>query len=801
MGRRRDYNLYMELTPLILSGFKKVNDKTAPDLIANDEATILQDVVLDYKLYKPVKRGHWSRYDAGVSAGYDIDTLNDIDLDGTPYLLAAIESDPGVSSEVDIYDISANTWTGYISALTAGAKFKMIPFAESYIFCFDTNDVPKQVDKTTSAVTSLELTIPVATAIQSYHVNGGNLEQNALYKWLIVGVTEDGQYSPPSRPFTHIHAAGTYQTTDDDTLSTKIYFKNLPYIADARVVSRYIYRTKADNNIGLSATPVKTGELYYLATILDNDSTGTSYQTEFTDNIPDNELGTEIAVYLNMPTRAEHITFSQERLFFGNFSQTNRNYISPPSTQTGGTPPAGYTDGVELDVVDTASGGALLNETLYTYRIHYVDKFGRLSRYYHEIAKETSAAGSNDHSLEIRHIGGIDNETAKEYPQVEIFRQTAGAGSYYSLGRYDIVGYPNPFSTLQIGVGASSIEDFGIADTATIWVDPEAAANIKNYASAIAFSEISSPSSFRDEDKKQIFFDDGAEVTGIFDDQEGVVVFKTNSIYKIYISGAPENWRLVELVKKYGCDQPYTLQKSGGSFYFIYGKKAYRYDYGAEKPVDIGFYFQDTLDSIDTWYDSTINDEWYMIQCSVSGVYYTLVYDMKLETWYKWKHTQGAAEVFERLHIIKYGTDKGKILGSADSYVTVYNPLTSTSNASRVDTEIGSNQQIIPWIVTKTFKSDGISLLRLRDLKFDYYKMVGQNATITITDKDTAVNNTFTDSTSSGIKLYEIGIGKATDTLKQSRSFNLFITGAGMVEWDNLRIDGRSIRKGKQVGT
>ena len=95
---------------------------------------------------------------------------------------------------------------------------------------------------------------------------------------------------------------------------------------------------------------------------------------------------------------------------------------------------------------------------------------------------------------------------------------------------------------------------------------------------------------------------------------------------------------------------------------------------------------------------------------------------MKLETWYKWKHTKSASEVFERLHIIKYGSNKGKILGNADSYVTVYNPLTNTSLTTRADTEVGATFDISPIVSSKHFKSDGISLLRFRKLKFDYKK-------------------------------------------------------------------------------
>ena len=775
-----------------LDKFKRVNDKIAPDLIGEDEATVLTNVVLDYIIGKPVKRGNFSRYDAGITAGYDLDKIADIDISGTQYILGIMDLGVGFSSSLKKYDISTNTWANYIIGLNRGAKFKMIPFGDGYIFTFDTNDDPRYVAKATGTVSYLEIPATSPVAIQSFHDNGGNLTAHTLYKYVIVGITEDGQMSPPSRPFTHIYQAGTYKTTDDGTNSSKIYFKNLPYMSDTRVTGRMLFRTKSQDYVGGDGV-TKTGEVYYLHSILDNDPTGTDYQSTLLDNLADDDLGSDIAIYLNMPTRAKHLAFSNERLFLGNFSQGNYSFVSPPSTNTGGTPPPGYSDGVELDVVDATGGsGALQDSTQYDYKIHYVDKYGRLSKFYHEVSKTTSPGTDiDDHSLEVRHIGGIDRETAKEYPQIAIYRQTGGTGNFYLLGKFGIYEYDS--SGLIVVYGGGSFIDYGIANGTEIWSDPTA--DIKSFPSAITFSDISQPSVMRDENKRQIFFDDGDAITGLFDDQEGLVIFKENTINKLFLSGNPANWRLVKLCKDFGCDKDTTIQKSGNSYYFIYKGKAYRYDYGAEKPVDIGYFFQTTLGLIETWKDSTINDKWWVLQgVTYGGAYYTLVYDMKLDTWYNFTRTNNAV-ARNVVYYTKYGATE-QLLSNADEYVTIYG---SDSLPGGTDTETGSTTQITPVVTSKNFKLDGISLARLRKLKFDYTKVNGQDTAITITDADTATTIIVTDNTGSGKKLYEIGIGTASDTLKTTRQFNVSVAGAGLSIWDNLRIEFRPIRRGKAI--
>lgn len=175
-----------------------------------------------------------------------------------------------------------------------------------------------------------------------------------------------------------------------------------------------------------------------------------------------------------------------------------------------------------------------------------------------------------------------------------------------------------------------------------------------------------------------------------------------------------------------------------------------------------------------------------------------------MDTWYKFKRTQSGSEDFKTIYFTKYGSSQ-QLLSNADAYISLYNDITDYSVITRADSEIGSTQQISPVIRTKAFKfPDGVSLARLRKLKLDYTKVDDQNTTITVRDNDTSETIVLTDSTNStnsnDSKLYESGIGRDSDTLKTTRSFDVTIQGAGIERFDNLRIEYRPIKRGKLVG-
>ncbi len=899
---------------LVLDRFKRVNDRTKPDLLGKDELTVLRDAVLDYKIGQPIKRGNFSRYDAAVSAGNDILTLIDVLVGSSFYLLAT--SDTVIAR----YDPVGNSWASLTGTYTSGFKFRMEHYKDKFIFIFDTDDDPRMIDSNALTAWDLDLGVADVSTVESFHDDGGNLEQNTLYKWVMVGITDDGQMGVPSRPFTHFDSVTRGTTTDNDTVSTRICFTALPYIADSRITGRMIFRNKATNDIAASGGSDKSGEVYYHIETLDNDSNGSDYQSEWEDNTADVDLGTDIVIYTNMPTRANYICQNRDRIFLGNFTQVNRNFISPPSSyvdsaptipsgsdlegayieaselmpnqvdrdfsgasawanvdinaydetgdltitantadqyctlveasapQTGGKKYILYFDvanivsswtiknfdgtstygtvtanglqqsltfiatavagirivavandssadfdnfslkevnaGYMIDISEDGGGGngTLLDSTQYDYKINYADSRGRLSKFYHELTITTDAGGaSNDHTVTIKGIGRLDHIAALAYPNRMVYRQTGGSGDFDLIESGDIT-----------DSGGTAFIDAGRSAKVANWADPDT--NTIAHPARILASDIESPSAFREENYVDIYPEDGDAITGLFDDLDGVMAFKEKSVCKVFTGGHLTNWNRVKLLDNVGCSEPETLQKRGDTYYFIYNGRAYRYRYGSDEPDNIGLLFQDTLDTIVTWHDSTINDEWYMIQVKDSTSFWTLVFDIKLNAWYQFSRQQDGSEDFKVLHIVRYGSDKDLILSNADDYVSQYNQPTV---AARADTENGSTKQISPTITTKTFEfPDGISKARLRELQFDYKKVSGQDTVITVTDEDGGATVAVTDNTGSGKKLYESGIGKATDSLKKARSLSIRVTGAGMEEWDNLRLEYRLIKLG-----
>ena len=752
-----------------LKGFKKVNEAVAPELLGEDELTILRNAVLDKELGHPKKRGHWSRYGAATALdANDILALDNVETsDDTDYILASN------GAKVQGYKVSNNTVIDVITGLTAGQKFRMTPYADKFIFVFDTNDDPKVVSGAALGTSlDLEITKTVVTAITGSNITAasGNLEPHTLYKYVFVGITETGELSPPSQPFTHfITGAGRQSSTDATKLTLR--FDSIPASTDTRVVKKLLFRTKSDEVTHLVAR--RSGDIfYYHSTLPDTD-------TFFVDDTPDADLG-EVAIYYNMPTRAKYLAINNNRLFLGDFSKVTRQFISPPHSKVNPSPDGSYSAGDAIAATDVPDGGTLLDSTLYEYYVHFTNRMGTLSQFYIQTSVTTGTGGAADkHAVTISGITSLTPTFRKQYPLTVVYRQTAGTGGYKKIGEKTQLTNRTDFT------------DTGIAD-GIAWVDPDAVANVKAYPSGIAFSEIGQVTSFRDEDTRQVFDQDGDPITGMSDDGDGVVVAKKRGINKVFTSGSPTNWRVYNLEAEIGCSEPNTFVKLGTDYFFIYNKMAYKWSSGGVKS-QIGFPFVTSLGEVTTWNSATITKEWYLIAGQVSTAYYVYVYDRIVDTWYRFSTDECKA-----LAVKKYGTDAGTILGNNDNYITKYN--TPTANA-RVDLETGASVNITVKLKTKTFTfPDGITLARMRNYLLAYNKVanvgeIANDTTTTITDEVTASTYVKTDNSGSGLKTYEASMANVPVTYKVSFD----IEGSGFEEWGSLRAEYRTIRRGKAV--
>ena len=833
-----------------LKGFTKLNETVSPELLKDEELTKLEDAVLDKELGRPLKRNGWARFNTnqvdatgtmasldevvtgqpkaivktvtsvvsgtgGVArfthatgiafpvgttitnstfgvGGYNVS--QDVTVSATTYyeLTVAYSSDStgigtpvttgknyllaGINSKLRKSLDGTGVWSDITSKGTP--PYRMQAYADNFIFT-EGSVAPFIVsDNTLSEVNDLEIVAPDISSMTSGVNEGGSLESFKAYKWIMVYITLTGEVSPPSTPFSSHYldaniAAYTHTTTG---LLKRVGFQGLPVSSDARVTGRIIYRTFGD------------GEIYYFHSQLDN------IITEWYDEASDDDLGSGTFDFLNIPLTAEYVFLHKERIIFGNIGRKVKNWVMPPHSKKAA---AGfdvtYGDITQTFVVTSAKGikdctaipnGGGITGTLtpgaYTHRFIFYNQEGLMSDPID--TNEVYVDGSTNKTVAI----WTPPQIADSYDVItraEIYRKK-------DAGNFELVKTYNP-QTLALTILYSQVGgifDMGWTATTTYTTNQVT----ESEKCGLAFSQIGQPASYVLEDIKNIFPDDGDEITGIYDDQDGIIIFKERSICKIFTGqGSPDNWRLVKLLTNIGCDEPNSLLKFGNDYVFSHQKMIYLFN-SSSGLKKLGLEIIDSLKLVTAYHCATADDNWYIIgvtgTCFTSGFGF-LIFDRVVGSWYLFNITSipYVARVKEQ------GASTGTILTSNVDYILKYGTGT-------VDSNTGSNVDIVPIIRTKTF-GDGISLERLRKIRFNYKKIDSKTLTITVVNPDTVVTNTHADTDdatdSSDFKLYEDNIGDS-DSLKITPKFYIKVTGAGFAEWGTLRLETKPILRGKR---
>jgi hypothetical protein len=738
----------------ILKGFKRVNEAVSPELLEDDELAILEDAVLDEEFGRPKKRFGWARFNANQADTVgNISSLHEvITSDDSNYLLVGIDGE---------LKKSLNGTAAFTVVTDKGTPpYKMQPYADEFIFT-EGSVAPFLVSGATlGTVTDLEITKPdvvlgndATNGVQTGENNdtGDDLTTSALYKWIIVYATDDGTVSPPSYPI------GAWLTQG------RAGFQNLPVSADARVTRRFIYRTKANE------------DTFYFHSEINNTI------TTWFDEAADSELGSENFDYLNLPATAEYLAIHKERLFTANLTKTVKGWFTPcyskgaafNVTFEGATYAFTAILGNQNCVAATVVGGTLASGD-YTYRFVFYDENGIMSD---PIDTNTVTIPAAANQMALVYI----------YPTVEegfyitkadIYRDKDGGGFelfYTSNPQFDYATIPFFYDT-------------GAMTPTTAYSSNQTTDTEK---SSVAFSEIGTPATFRLEDVRNVYPDDGDEITGIYDDIDGLIVFKKRSICKIFTNGAPDNWKLVRLLTNIGCDEPNSLLKHGNDYIFSHQKEIYKFNSqgGYEK---IGTFIKDTLALVTAYHSATAHNKWYIIgvtSTAFTSGYGFLIYDHTQKTWYRFNTTT----IPYVAAIKEHGNSAGVILTSNATYILNY-------GTGAADADTGSNVDIVPIIRTKTF-GDGVALERLRRTRFNYKKVDDETLTITVVNPDTVVENTHTDTTNSAnasdFKIFEEPVGDS-DSLKIAPKFYINVTGAGFEEWGVFKLESYPVRRGKR---
>ena len=370
---------------------------------------------------------------------------------------------------------------------------------------FVTNGTDEVFETNLTTAWDLELDRPNVASVTTADSSGGSLDASARYRWMLVYITNKGEQSDVSIPIGHSKAADDGNSTD--ATNKIVTLSNLPVSSDTRVTGRKLYRTQGD------------GTTFYLLKYLNNTD------TTFADNLADTILVTSDYVALsNTPTKAQYLTTHKNRLVLANIvKKTINNVFGKPAILP-----------FILSGADNGASGVAAGT--YGYKFSFLYGSGEES----ELSPSVSIfldLGLYDYwKVTIRDIPqpflGASDTFDPEVLAIRIYRTNVDGSAFYWLK--DIT--PSNISP------DFSYQTTDIDNTTLSTAYPKSGyggATTVNYNSAVVFSEIDKPAEFPALNILQIFPDDGDDITGIFSEEDGLLIFKENSICKLYTQGSP----------------------------------------------------------------------------------------------------------------------------------------------------------------------------------------------------------------------------------------------------------------------
>lgn len=737
---------------LLLTRFTGVDEALDPELLPEDKLSSMTNMILtgegsDLRLRK---RGGFNRFNSNpVNATGECLSLYDaVDEGGNNYLLA------GVST---LLRKSLNGTAAFSDVKTGLTANKPVRIAAYNGRVYITNGVDNVFIIGGVGFVSqwnLGIAAPDTSLVGSGDIAAGYLDANARYKYILVYVSDKGEYSSPSMPFTHYLTETGFSTSADNK---KLQFTGIPVSTDSRVQGKIIFRTEG------------SGEVYYYHSRL---SAG---ETVFYDGEADTflDLSQSIA-YIAGVNWAKYICLHRERLFLANFNYGSTSPVSPAYTKKGAS--GGYIERYELSL-EAGDYSGQLNPGTYIYRFCYVDQNGLVSRY---IDKQI-ALSFGQNGVNIKHLPIMDKKFSQGVQFLRIYRSETDSNTLKILT--DL----KPDYTITQTNYIDSAEDAALGE--------QFPSQSETLRSAVIFSEIGRPDEMLLTSVINIFPDDGDEITGIYDDDNSVLVFKKNSICRLYTTGSPANWWVRKIKDNIGLTEPGIVAKNGSEYLFMHQKKIYLLQ--GDNVKDISNSFRSTLGSVTAW-NSVIyypQNNWYVSGVKISTAYFYLVYDVYLDAWYKFTANRSDA-----LCIKLYGSSAGALLGTGQSdtgtFVSQYQPGTKID----INPSSGENMQVTATFRTKHFTvKDGITRLRLRKIILNILGAGEEGvSTITITDPETGnYSQTTFASTLSGWDTESLILDAFTKAeLIKCAKFYIEITGVTLLELGSIKLKFRVLNEG-----
>lgn len=771
---------------LILNNFKGVNESIHSELIQDNELTVLKDAILssDGRALRITKRKGYTRVrtDEATATG---------DIKGIFGMPDKNSDRIGIFQNGILYLNSMTETLIWVAIKTGILGDKLVKLVREDNFYFLDGKIKPFY---TNAYDSfdIELPKPDVTNITTSHDSIGALTADSVYKYCLVYLDKYGQRSAPSTPITHFVSTTGGKSTD--ATNKCICLSNISFNPDTRITNMLVYRTQANGDIYY-----RLPKLYTVAImeVLLGDRLQIT-DTEFVDKSADTDLDLSDTIdYILVPITAQQMTIHNERLFMGNITFNNRTLVEPAHTKVATLPPAGYTNGYGISISQNATIGNI-DPGVYKYKI----VFTHSNKIPSEGIDLTITIVSPNKMVEIANLPFLNNKFALGVEYVSFYRTTAGSSDYYLLNKYAV----DYFKT-QTGFQDTLSDIDLVGNEALLYETIE-------YKSGIVYSEISNFSSIRALNFINVFPDYGDEITAMFDDGNGITIFKRNSIYKLYTLGSPANWELQKISESFGCDNPNAICKNGQDYFIITNKRAYIFS-GQFK--EVGETFKTSLSAI-----TTINaieyykaKGWYVIACQVSSSNFLYIYDTILDTWYKFGITKASC-LLNR----KSGIGINDLWVGDGKYIVKYDEL------SEVDNEAGVEALITPLVRTKTFNfKDGIAIARLRILYMTMLKSIYDDTIIKIYDVKTDTYNQHTIIAESADIVDELGnvlvdeLGNkiqwftgdtddeyskiVTDSMeimnvRETSKIYFELTGAGLLLLDALKLKYRSLARGRR---
>ena len=714
------------------NNFTEVNEATHPEKLKPNELAQLDNMVIDDQLGIISTRKGFARYLQPDSTGV-INNLFDVqDANQNNYLLA------NVGTKLRKY--FSSTWTDIKTGLTA-AKMRMAVYGASFIF---TNGVDKPFYTDLTNTYSGDIERPDLSSMY-YTINSGADNFNGIYRYIMVYVIKDGQNSNPSVPYETFLIVGTSNES--------LLLLNLPVPTDARIVTKQLYRTLKSSFVN-----------YYLVASLDVAT------TSFLDNVTDANLDTTQTIeYLATINTAKYISAVSDRVLLANLSKVLTNRVLQPP----------YVPPDNSRIVSETTG--LIENGSYQWAVSFVDKLGNESALT-LLATYTITDGPIGIILTAFSLPRIDNlgDMDDSIKFLRFYRTHKNETTvYYYVGDFIII----PTSIVDPSVFTDALADASLTVTYEVKSAPHNAVEISDLPSSVVFSDLYNYSQFPELNYLEVFPDDSDSITGIFDDDNGIMVFKENSICKIYTNGSPENWQIMKLVHNIGCDQPDSIFKYGNTYFFVFRNKVYEWA-GSGEPKCISYKRKPTFDSVTSFQGAAFYNSvlWYVLTVKISSTYYLLCYDTKLETWYKFSINQ-ADTVLEKV----FGTDKGKLLFGGNLYITYL-------SSQVYDSDSGTKKDITIALKTKDYSfPDNFITARLMFLMINYYRLIGtvsKQITFALTDPVSGISISLTDwDETIAQNIFKIVTDGMQGDLKRTFKINLSISGEAISKFFAGRLD------------